>query len=101
MKASLSREASGFSRERDGDRPCWEEFICGLDFPLSCFASGQALIHQGVQGKSAKYKRINSEEKKCSREKIKTIYSHILINLNKIYCLRLILFRNYLIWKLK
>jgi hypothetical protein len=41
----------------------------GLIFPLSCFASGQALIHQGVQGKFAKNKRINLGKKKCSRQK--------------------------------
>jgi hypothetical protein len=33
-------------------------------FPLSCFASGQALIHQGVQGKFAKKKRTTQKEKK-------------------------------------
>jgi len=64
IKASLSQEAWGSARERGGDRPYGQGFSAGLIFPLSCFASGHALIHQGVQGKFAKKKRSNSGKKK-------------------------------------
>jgi hypothetical protein len=64
IKASVSQEARGHAREEGGFWPCGQEFSAGLIFTLSCFASGQALIHQGVQGKFAKKKRSNSGKKK-------------------------------------
>jgi hypothetical protein len=67
IKASLSQAAQGPDRDRGGDRPWGRSLSAGLIFPLSCFASGQTLIHQGVQGKFAKKKRTTQKEKKCSR----------------------------------
>jgi hypothetical protein len=57
------------ARERGGDRPSGKEFSAGLIFPLSCFASGHALIHQGVQGKFAKKKTQQLREKEMKPPK--------------------------------